>query len=365
MTKITAVCMFVLILFIFGCRDNGTTVPMDNHIGKVSLSLTAAPAGIVRVIMKLTREGFDDRTVTLVIADTGRSASGSLADVPVGMWHLKVDAIDDSGKVKYSGETDIEVMPGQTSQVSLELLPAGGNIIIQVSWGAVCTPPPAGLVSWWRGEGDASDAVGSNNGMPLNGILFTQGKVGRAFRFNGVDQYIRIPNSATLNPTGSFSIDTWIYPEQDKWATIFCKWADYYYAPDQRTYNLEMSPGLNIGFAISDSTHQNDSSFHIFRTHGGVLKLKNWNHVAAVYNQVIGMRTIYVNGVKVAERVDAPINVFPSLADIAIGVTFRSPDALYETFFPGAIDEVDFYNRSLSEQEIKDIYSAGSAGKCR
>src|SRR6478752_2456572 len=36
---------------------------------------------------------------------------------------------------------------------------------------------PAGLVSWYRAEGDASDSAGSNEGTLLNGATFTAGKV--------------------------------------------------------------------------------------------------------------------------------------------------------------------------------------------
>src|SRR5207249_3535179 len=32
-----------------------------------------------------------------------------------------------------------------------------------------CAPPPAGLVSWWPGDGNADDIVGGNNGSLQNG----------------------------------------------------------------------------------------------------------------------------------------------------------------------------------------------------
>src|SRR5262249_38108336 len=40
---------------------------------------------------------------------------------------------------------------------------------------------PAGLLSWWRGEGSASDVLGASNGTLLNGATFAPGKVGQAF----------------------------------------------------------------------------------------------------------------------------------------------------------------------------------------
>jgi uncharacterized repeat protein (TIGR01451 family) len=41
------------------------------------------------------------------------------------------------------------------------------------------------------------------------------------------------------------------------------------------------------------------------------------------------------------------------------------PIVISKPFFKGAIDEVEIFNRTLSEDEIKSIFSSGSAGKCK
>jgi hypothetical protein len=84
--------------------------------------------------------------------------------------------------------------------------------------------------------------------------------------------------------------------------------------------------------------------------------------VAAVYDQAAGARRIYVNGVKVAERIDPPITVTNSTAKVAIGAQFAEGPARY--FFDGLIDELSFYSTALSTADIQYIYNAGSAGKC-
>jgi hypothetical protein len=50
-----------------------------------------------------------------------------------------------------------------------------------------CATPNPGLVSWWSGEGNASDLWTSNHGTLLNGTGFTSGMVGQAFHFDGID----------------------------------------------------------------------------------------------------------------------------------------------------------------------------------
>src|SRR5262245_25493365 len=75
-----------------------------------------------------------------------------------------------------------------------------------------CVSAPAGLVSWWRAEGDASDAKGTNHGVLLNGTSFvTTGQVGQAFRFNGSNQAVRIPYATNL-VCSNFTVEAWVSP---------------------------------------------------------------------------------------------------------------------------------------------------------
>ena len=67
------------------------------------------------------------------------------------------------------------------------------NATLTVNPPAPCVPPPAGLVSWWRAEGDAPDFAGSNNGQLLSGVTFAPDRVGQAFSFDGSSGYISHP----------------------------------------------------------------------------------------------------------------------------------------------------------------------------
>src|SRR5262245_30843672 len=72
--------------------------------------------------------------------------------------------------------------------------------------------PPAGLVSWYRAEGNASDFAGSNNGTLQGGATFTTGEVGQAFSLNGTDAFVEIPDSPSLSITGAITLEAWINP---------------------------------------------------------------------------------------------------------------------------------------------------------
>src|SRR5882762_9245295 len=229
----------VLVALLASCNKQTENIvtPQGLHAGTVQMSFARAPSGIVQVNARLSRAGYDDKIIQLSVSDTGKVASGSFSNVPVGTWHLKVDALNDTGAVQYSGETDLDVLPDQTTQVSLELLSNTGSIDIAVTWGAVCTPAPSGLVSWWQGEGNAKDRIGENNGTMENGAGFATGKVGQAFQFDGVNGYVEMANSTSLNPKGSFAIDAWIFPTQDDHrGTIIAKWGDRSGWDNQRSF---------------------------------------------------------------------------------------------------------------------------------
>jgi Concanavalin A-like lectin/glucanases superfamily len=229
-----------------------------------------------------------------------------------------------------------------------------------------CVAPPPGLVGWWPGDGNAIDIAGRNDGTLQGGVGFAPGIVGKAFSLNGVTSYVQVPSSPSLNPTGSFSIETWIYPLQDTGGTqwIVGKWGDTGELANQRSYSFNIISGLALRFSISDMAHQADSSFHEFDTDSGAITLQAWNHVAAVYDQSTGIRSIFVNGVQVTSRTDTPITIYDGVAPLTFGGFVRG-GGLIEDFMDGLLDEVSCYNRALSAAEIQAIYNAGSAGKCK
>lgn len=358
----TSIIMLFFVLY-SGCEKSMEPTAATPS-GSVSFYFGKAPANVAHIIARLTRRDYDERVLELTVGDTGSSAYGSLRDVAVGTWHLNVDATDDSGKVKYSGETDIEVIGGQVTQVSLELSATTGDVEIVVTWGGSCVPVPSGLVSWWPGDGNANDRTGINDGLLVDSAVFTEGKVGRAFEFDGAHSYVRIPSTPSLNPSGSFSIETWIYPMKDTLAMILAKWGWYAQWSNQRSYSLDLLPGGNLNFGIANDSLQWDLAFQDFRTTTGPISFNTWNHVAIVYDQPAGARRIYVNGAKIRERVDPPITITNSIADLCIGAYHFAP-SYTEMYFKGKVDEIGFYNRALTAAEIAAIHQAGSNGRCR
>jgi len=231
------------------------------------------------------------------------------------------------------------------------------KLVKSIKVAAVAKPGqlPDGLVALWSGEGDARDSASGQMAKVVGGVGYAPGKVGQAFSFNGSSSYVLISNSPSLNPTGGFSIECWIYPTRDADQKILSKWGDEGDYVNNRSYGLRTIPGFGLSFDISDLANQCDQSFQIFEVNG-VLTLNAWNHVAATYDSATGIRRLYVNGVNVASHTNAPVAVYDSITPVTIGAFMRSPDTTRD-YFQGLIDELAIYNRALSDDEIQAIYT--------
>jgi len=71
---------------------------------------------------------------------------------------------------------------------------------------------PDGIAAWWPLDGHAADQVGTNIGSVFGNPVFTNGMVGEAMRFDGVDDAVRIPASPGLNVGigAGFTLEAWI-----------------------------------------------------------------------------------------------------------------------------------------------------------
>ena len=232
------------------------------------------------------------------------------------------------------------------------------------AWSANCVPPPVGLVAWWPGEGNANYIAGPNNGVLLNGVAFTNGVVGKAFFFDGVDDRVVVSNAASLNfgPGADFSIEAWIKTEAAVTDSGVQDIVDKRLAPDiyrGQGYLLCLVDGQLTG-RLSDSMANVGT---IYGPAGPDLRNGQFHHVAMTLarNSSTGGK-LYVDGQAVVTfDPTGEAGDLTAAAPLRIG---NHPTEAFPGFFKGAIDEVSIYNRALSAVEIQAIYQAGSAGKC-
>ena len=92
----------------------------------------------------------------------------------------------------------------------------------------VCTPPPANMLAWYKGEGNFDDGAPPTfeTGSASGTVNFAAGLVNQAFSFGGAG-FVTVPaGSGPLNLTGTaVSIDGWINPINTNAALYFGKTA--------------------------------------------------------------------------------------------------------------------------------------------
>ena len=136
-----------------------------------------------------------------------------------------------------------------------------------------CAPPPASLVAWWPGEGDATDIANGNNGTFVGAPAFSPGMAGQAFDFDGASQYVDVLDNPSLDPS-SISVEAWVYLRAyAPLASPIVKKAD-----GNDGYALECGSDGNVRFYVVTTFGGNWVS-----SPGAPLPLNTWTHFAGVY----------------------------------------------------------------------------------
>jgi len=201
-----------------------------------------------------------------------------------------------------------------------------------------------GLVLWLKfNEGSGSTAYDSsfyNNHGTIHGATWTQGKFGKALSFDGVDDYVEVPDSESLRPQHvTFAI--WL-----KIRTI------------QRSVpigNIDTSGHNGWGFRITEEGYLQFMGGTGTASDGWIIpnytvETDKWLHWVGVIDG--SHKIFYLNGKEYARK-DFPYNVsYINDYPFTLG---RFPNYNGQ-YFDGIIDEVRIYNRALSEEEIRNLY---------
>ena len=215
-----------------------------------------------------------------------------------------------------------------------------------------CLIPPAGLVAWWPGDGDALDRKGSHDGSLVGGAGFAAGHVGPAFSLDGIDDSVEVPHRQSLDLTAALTADAWVSPD------------DYVCTGEHRIVNkLTPSPpyiGWNLDLICS--THKLRAE--IFSASGAVntifsnakIPIGGFTHVAFSWDGAT--LRLYKDGALDSSAATTIPSVGTNAEPLRIGRHAGS-------FFKGRVDEVELFDRALTAFEVQDLYNSGSHGKCK
>jgi subtilisin-like proprotein convertase family protein len=146
--------------------------------------------------------------------------------------------------------------------------------------------------------------------------------------------YVSVPNSSSVNLTGSFSIEAWVNPSNTNNKGVISKGGT----------------SLKYGIRIT-------SSRVVVITNGGprlsskaanLIPLNTWTHISATYNSVSGNFNIYINGILDSSSIVAGATPTSNTDSLYVGFSGAS------TPYSGKLDEVRLWNRELSAVEVND-----------
>jgi len=216
-----------------------------------------------------------------------------------------------------------------------------------------CTPPPSGMVAWYPAEGNGNDIKGGNNGTLGGQTAFAAGKVAQAFQFNGNGNtsVVTVPDSPSLHITSALTIDAWVNPSNGDAIVLKGNFGTASGQPYGILVGATTATSEQIVFSIG-----NNSTFDRVAS-GSFIPLNAYTHIAGTYDGTT-MR-IYINGVLDMSKTTSigTLNTIDT-NPLRIGAGSSVP-------YNGAVDELEIFNRAISDTEVFNIYNAGSFGKCR
>ncbi len=353
-----------------------SSCPINNAVAPVTTPLQAGAT--IRIMAGSVSTNDNSGTVTLSVnkgpdctftvgstsqsfsASGGEGAISSTTPVGSGCGTQSVTSNDswittfagDSGNIRYI------VAANYGSQARTGTLTALGQTFTVTQSGSItaCNPLPSGITAWWRGEGNALDQAGLNNGTLTNNMTYGGGKVGGGFKgnFNTNAGIVDVPDAASLVLNQSFTVEGWLKLDGYN-GTIIRR------VPTQ-------GGSLPIYTYTIGVRSTGELSYDVFTTNtsgGGTLSntalpLGQFAHFAITLDNATNILRFYINGT--AQGVGLwdirPVAIDPS----------RNPRIQIGNI-NGITDELSIYNRVLTPAEIQAIYNAGTAatgaaGKC-
>jgi hypothetical protein len=207
-----------------------------------------------------------------------------------------------------------------------------------------------GLVGYWQFDEGSGTVVYDSSQNYNDGIIYgakwTKGVSDSALDFDGVNDYVEIPTTTSLDSTrNSITIEGWICPRKTSGVVIWSRSAGY-----MQTNWLAISNGLLYWRLYRDPYQYTP---HDIASVSNITP-NRWHHIAATYDGR-EMR-LYIDGVLDNQRYDpfGRIRYNPGYS-MHIGV-WSDYRASKDNYFDGKIDEFSLYNRALNAGEIRANY---------
>jgi len=191
------------------------------------------------------------------------------------------------------------------------------------------------------GRGNTGSLHLGTLGNTSSAAAWVPGRVANALSFDGSDDHVRVPHSASLQvSSANITVEAWInLARLGRHGAIVGSWQPWFF---------EIHLQNRMMFYIHDAP---PGDYHVLAN--TALSANRWYHVVAVYTHADHRVHFFLNGVADGSpALRAPMigqNHGLEIGSI-VGGGWRQ--------FSGLIDEVRIHNRALTEAEIRTIFNA-------
>ncbi|MBW2997930.1 LamG domain-containing protein [Candidatus Woesearchaeota archaeon] len=196
------------------------------------------------------------------------------------------------------------------------------------------------LGAWWPFDIDATDLHSINDGE-VYGPVIKEGFLDNAYYFDGVDDFINVEFSTDFDVSRDFSLIAWIKVNVSGDNVIYSSRVDEGEGIEMRINNNKLE------CVIEDSTGDSETLTSVADINSG-----EWYFVGCINNN--NEFKTYVNG-----YYDNILTENIRKIENEDNITIGKRDSASEGFFSGIIDELAFYDASLSRQNLIDSYWGG------
>lgn len=216
-----------------------------------------------------------------------------------------------------------------------------------------------GLVAHYPFSGTVNDASGNNNNPIFNNTIFTADRFGNpnsAVYFNGINNYIRIPNTASLQPQ-EMSLCAIIKPVKFYYGLCYnnciINKGNIEYIPGAYSLRYTQAAYTNNNCNDPDTLHQNFTGYSNGNPGPPLYTpyVVSGQWFCVVYTVGPDSVKIYVNGLlKWAALRTSTIG--SNNQDVFLG---KMDNANYPYWFNGVMDDIRIYNRAINQQEVNAL----------
>jgi Tol biopolymer transport system component len=262
------------------------------------------------------------------------------------VWVMNADG---SGQTQLSNFVSNKHMPSWGGQADTD-----GDGLGNACEDPSCSSAIPGLISWWRFEGNSLDSIGANHGVLQGGATFGPGHNNSALKLNNhTSDWMKVNAQVFEMSGGSISMwFNWDGVHQPNWTygnEIFGSWDG----------GLTSSPAAYVQFGTLWWQFSNTIFFGARYNTNIPIVPGQWYHIAMTYDSTYLVR-LYLNGV----QVDAGNLANPGDFRDELGIGHIADNDLGFSGFGGFIDEVQIYNRPLSDCEVHNLYNTANGLPC-